>query len=166
MAINKLTHDECCALVEGAIERGLQTLLYIRKRLGKKGTMDEWMEKHCSHVKDVLCDINHYGAYLSGARAMYLALKDQSLLVTPKETITYGNKKFVEGNSLSDKEQRVVNAALLKLYLDNARNMEWLLHGAPDNVELRVRYELDKKGKVAGATAMFAKKVTTYEEIK
>ena len=69
------------------------------------------------------------------------------------------------GGSLSDKEQRVVNAALLRLWLDNARNMEWLLHGSPKDVELRVRYEYDRKGKVAGATAVFAKKVTTYEEI-
>lgn len=34
-AMRELTHDECCALVDGSIERGLQTLLYIRGRLAR-----------------------------------------------------------------------------------------------------------------------------------
>lgn len=163
----ELTHDECCRLVEGSIERGLQTLLYIRERLGQKGVMDEWQEKSCAYMNDVLCNINHYGAYLSGARAMCLALEEQGLLATPKKTHTYGGRRYVDNDSgLSDKEQRIVNKALLKLYLDSPRNMEWLLQGGtPGNAELRVKCGRDKRGKVTDAVASFVRKETTYKEI-
>lgn len=136
------------------MERGLQTLLYIRKRLGNSVMVDEWMIGRCSYVSDVLCHIDNYGAYLAGAKAMFRTLKNQGLLDIPKEA-----------SSRSKREDSITNEALLKLYLKDSRNLDWFLHGVPGNVEVRIKTERDKKGKTVKATAFFVKRETTYQEV-
>lgn len=161
MGRNKLTHEECCALVEGSIEKGLQTLLYIRTRLVrlKTATLDEWEEKRCHYMTDVLCRIDNYGAYLHGMVQILLKLRDCGLL---EEARPKGGKRsdvipHAKGNGL------IYNKAIIDLLLDNTLNLERFI----DGYEIRFTdFETDKKGKLVKCRAYFAKRVTMYQEVK
>lgn len=142
-----MTHEEACGLVEGAIERCAKTLAYIRLKLERKPALSLF-DLDTVEQANILCNINWHGAYLKGANAMYRALI---------------NKGFLD--FYAKKEDKITNDAILKAYMQNTRNMEWLLTDLPVNVEVRTIFERDKKGKVVAATSKFVRKKTEYKEI-
>lgn len=149
----KLTHEDACRLVEDAIEKCHKTLAYIRLKLEyrnpnpKREQLSLFEQTTVEHA-NLLCNINWYGAYIAGAKAMYRAL-------TTKGFIDYVAKK----------EDRIAYDAMLKAYMQSTRNMEWLLTDVPKGVELITTFERDKKGKIVKATSRFVKKETKYKEI-
>ncbi|MDE7442131.1 MAG: hypothetical protein K2M69_08195 [Muribaculaceae bacterium] len=150
--IPKLTHTEACRMVEDAIERVGKTLAYIRLRLAENPNyMDcsgsEMKVKARVNEANLLCNINHYGAYISGAQAMYRAMERNFYLDYKK------------------KQDWLISKAQLKLFMENTRNLDWFLHDYPKGVEIFTELERDKKGKVMSAKAKFVKKETKYTEI-
>ena len=161
--IPKLTHTEACKLVEDALERVGKTLAYIRLRLAEDPYyMDysgsEMKVKGSVNEANLICNINYYGAYLQGARAMLRAIQEQHLLNLPT---VKGTKK---SDAIKPTEKHTVKA-LVELMSESTRNLEWFLHGWPKNVEIIVSNETDAKGKVIGKKAMFMKKEVKYKEI-
>ena len=152
MSRPKLTHTEACRMVEDAIERVGKTLAYIRLKLAES---PNYMESSGSEMKvkaivneaNLLCNINHYGAYLSGAQAMYRAMERNFYLDYRK------------------KQDWLVSKAQLELFIENTRNLDWFLHDLPKDIELFTELKRDKKGKLIGAKAKFVKKETKYTEI-
>ena len=152
MSRPKLTHTEACRMVEDAIERVGKTLAYIRLKLAES---PNYMESSGSEMKvkarvneaNLLCNINYYGAYLSGAQAMYRAMERNFYLDYQK------------------KQEWLVSKAQLELFIENTRNLDWFLHDYPKGVEIFTELERDKKGKLIGAKAKFVKKETKYTEI-
>lgn len=161
-----LTHEEACVLVEDAIERCAKTLAYIRLKLEcrkpnpKTDVQLSLFEQNTVEQANLLCNINWYGAYLKGAQAMALALKEWNLMDFPQQKIGSGNYK-----GTAKRENPIVNKAVFDLFLSSTRNMEYCMQGLPNNVEIRFHTEKDKKGKVVKATAKFVKKETKYKEI-
>ncbi|MDE6231080.1 MAG: hypothetical protein K2M37_05630 [Muribaculaceae bacterium] len=163
--IPKLTHTEACRMVEDAIERVGKTLAYIRLRLAEN---PNYMSCSGSEIKvkasvneaNLLCNINYYGAYLQGAQRMALALQEWDMLDTPLKKIGSGNYKGTK-----KREPKPVIQAIFDLFLENTRNLDWCLHGLPDNVEIVTQDVLNNKGKVTGVKAKFVKKETKYKEI-
>lgn len=162
--IPELTHTEACKLVEDALERVGKTLAYIRLQLAKdpryvktgkerilKGTVDE---------ANILCNVNYYGAYLQGAQRMALALEEWDLLDFPSKKIGRGNHK-----GTAKRSPKPVNKAVFDLFMESTRNLEWCLHGLPDNVEIFTQDKTDAKGRVVGKKAVFGKKEIKYKEI-
>lgn len=149
----ELTHDEACRLVEDSLERVHKTLLYIRAKLDKPhaGQLSLFDEGKIEKA-NLLCNINWYGAYLKGARAMYLALQNKGFLDVPSAC-----KKV--------NEQRITNKAMLDLYTANARNMEWLLTEIPQGVQMVTSFGRNKKGKIIKAQSKFYKNELTKKEI-
>lgn len=149
-----MTHDEACELVEQSLERAVATLAYIRKRLDKRKTMTR-IQQEAVKSYDILNNINFYGAYLQGARKMYLALMENKLL-----DIEYDDDKWK-----SEKERKMTKKSMLNCFMESTRNMEWLLHGIPQGVEMLTRYEVDKNNKIKSAKSEFRKEVINYEKI-
>ena len=160
--IPKLTHTEACGMVEDAIERVGKTLAYIRLRLAEDPYYlergKEFVVKGAVDEANLICNINYYGAYLQGARSMLRAIQEQHLLNLPT---VKGTKK---SDAIKPMEKHTVKA-LVGLINESARNLEWFLHGWPENVEIIIRDETDAKGKVIGKKAMFMKKEVKYKEI-
>lgn len=153
--IPKLTHTEACKMVEDALERVGKTLAYIRLRLAEDPYFSSEMKvKGIVEEANILCNINNYGSYMKGAMAMFSALEKSGFLDIPKP----------KGLS-SNKEDRIINKAQLKLYLESQRNLDWFLHGEPNSVQVYTEIERDRKGKVIGARARFVKKEIKYKEI-
>lgn len=152
MSRPKLTHTEACRMVEDAIERVGKTLAYIRLKLAES---PNYMESSGSEMKvkarvneaNLLCNINYYGAYLSGAQAMYRAMERNFYLDYQK------------------KQEWLVSKAQLELFIENTRNLDWFLHDLPKDIELFTELKRDKKGKLIGAKAKFVKRETKYTEI-
>lgn len=155
--MDKLTHEEACKLVEDSIQRAVNTLLYIREKLnkpyptGKPHQLSLFDEAKIEQA-NLLCNINWYGAYLKGAKAMYSALERKGFLDVPSSV-----KKA--------NEDRITNKAMLYLYLENSRNLEWLLTEVPDSVQMVTSFERNKKGKVIKAKSRFYKKEMIRKEI-
>lgn len=155
--IPKLTHSEACALVESALERVSKTLMYVRLMLDINqpkpntlpgiGACSENRIKGLVDEANLLCNINYYGAYMSGARAMFCALERMSYLDFKK------------------KQDWLIAKAQLKLFMDNNRNLDWFLHEMPNDVDIFTELERDKRGKVIGAKAKFYRKKLIREEI-
>lgn len=163
--IPKLTHTEACKLVEDALERVGKTLAYIRLRLAEdpfyqERNSKERVIKGAVEEANILCNINFYGAYLQGARRMALALEEWDLLDFPSKKIGRGNHKGTQ-----KRKPKPIIKAVFDLFMENTRNLEWCLHGLPDNVEIATEDKTDKKGKVIGARARFVKKEIKYTEI-
>ncbi len=166
----KLTHTEACELVESALERVARTLAYVRLKLDFNqptpdtlpgiGMCSENYIKSLVEEANLLCNINHYGAYLQGARCMALALQEWDLLDFPLKKIGSGNYKGTQKRA-----SKTINKAVFDLFMENTRNLEWCLHGLPDNIEIFTEPILDKKGKAKGVKAKFAKKEIKYKEI-
>jgi hypothetical protein len=157
MVRNKLTHEECCALVEGSIEKGLQRLEYIKKRLhkGEDFVKTEVVASNCYFANNVLCNINYYGAYLHGMKQLLLKLRDAGLLEEsrPKNGIPHA-----KGDEL------LYNKAIIDLLFADTRNIEMFL---TDEHSIRFTdHERNKKGKLVKCRAYFAKRVTMYREVK
>lgn len=160
----RLTHEEACRLVDGAIERCAKTLAYIRLKIEHVDPRTEFSRDR-EPIRSVdranlLCNINWYGAYLEGARAMARAMEDWRLMDFPSEKIGSGNYK-----GTVKRENPIVNKAIFDLFLKSIRNLEYCLQGLPLGVEIQYDVERDKKGKIKSAKARFVKKETTYEEI-
>lgn len=138
-------------MVEDSLERVGKTLAYIRLRLEKRKTDKPiqltLFEQNTLEEANILTNINYYGAYLSGAQAMYRAL----------ERMFYLNHQ--------KKEDWLVSKAQLKLFMENTRNLEWLLTDIPNDVVLYTELERNKKGRVIGAKSKFYKKEVTRKEI-
>lgn len=149
-------------MVEDAIERVGKTLAYIRLRLAEDPYYlergKEFVVKGAVDEANLICNINYYGAYLQGARAMLRAIQEQHLLNLPT---VKGTKK---SDAIKPTEKHTVKA-LVELMSESTRNLEWFLHGWPENVEIIVSNETDAKGKVIGKKAMFMKKEVKYKEI-
>ena len=163
--IPKLTHTEACKMVEDALERVGKTLAYIRLRLAEdpyylERDSKERLVKGAVDEANLICNINYYGAYLQGAQRMALALQEWDLLDFPLKKIGSGNYKGTKKRS-----PKPVNKAVFDLFLENTRNLEWCLHGLPDNVEIFTQDKTDLKGKVIGKKAIFGKKEIKYKEI-
>lgn len=160
-----LTHGEACRLVEDAIERCAKSLAYIRLKLEKRepkaSEQLSLFELDVVEQANILCNINWYGAYLSGARAMARALEEWDLLDFPKRKIGHGGYSPIT----IQRNDPIVNKAILDLFLSSTRNIEYCLRGLPNNVEIQLDTEKDKKGKVVKATAKFVKKETKFKEI-
>ena len=163
--IPKLTHTEACKLVEDSLERVGKTLAYIRLRLAEN---PKYLRED-SHAREVegaieeanlISNINYYGAYLQGAQRMALALQEWDLLAVPQKKIGSGNYKGTQKRA-----KPIVVKAVFDLFTESTRNLEWCLHGLPDNVEIATRDILNNKGKVTGVKARFVKKETKYKEI-
>ena len=164
--IPELTHSEACKLVEDALERVGKTLAYIRLKLEKD---PHYMQREgCGENKvngvvdraNLLCNINFYGAYLQGARRMALALQEWDMLAVPLKKIGSCNYKGTQKRA-----KPVVVKALFDLFIENTRNLEWCLHGLPDNVEIATQEILNNKGKATGVKARFLKRETKYKEL-
>lgn len=152
----KLTHTEACELVEKALERVANTLAYIRCKLEKRPDIPlSLFDYNAVDEANLLCNINYYGAYLKGAKAVIRVLLEHHMLDIPKP----------KGLG-SLKEDRFTNKAYLDLMMESTRNLDWFMHGAPGSVQIRTSFDRDKKGKVIGAKAKFVKRVTTSVEIK
>lgn len=168
--IEKLTHTEACKLVESSLERMVKILAYVRLKLDYNqprpdmlpgiGECCETRIKSLVEQANLLCNINHYGAYLQGARRMALALDEWDLLDTPLKKIGSGNYKGTQ-----KRKPKPVNKAFFDLFMENTRNLEWCLHGLPDNIEIAYRPRLDNKGKEVGVEARFVKKEVKYKEV-
>lgn len=163
--IPELTHTEACQLVEDALERVVKTLAYIRLRLAKDPHFmarpgSEMTVRGTVGEANLICNINFYGAYLQGARRMALALQEWDMLEVPLKKIGSGNYK----GTLKRKPKPVIKA-VFDLFMENTRNLEWCLHGLPDNVDIVTENKTDKKGKVIGVKAKFVKMETKYKEI-
>lgn len=160
-----LTHTEACNLVEDSLERVAKTLAYIRLRLAQvptdKPIQLTLFEQNAVEEANLLCNINWYGAYLSGARAMALALQEWDLLDFPLKKIGHGGYSKIAVK----RADKIVNKAVFDLFLSNTRNLEYCLHGLPDGIEIFNDIERDKKGKIKSAKAKFLKKTTNYKEI-
>lgn len=142
-----ITHQEACELIEQAVSCSLSELIYIRERRRECSASGLGVRERVALDKAVsVTDINSYGAYLKGARAMYRALECRGFLVQPKS-------------------EAVVNRAMLSAYMSSTRNMEWLLEGLPQGVELYTEIERDKKGRIKGAKSKFITKETITKEI-
>lgn len=155
--MDKLTHEEACRLVEDSIQRAVNTLLYIREKLNKpypNGNPRQLSLFDEANIEkaNLFCNINWYGAYLKGAKAMYSALERKGFLDIPSSA-----KKA--------NEDRITNKAMLDLYMANSRNFEWLLTEVPDSVQMVTSFERNKKGKVIKAKSKFYKKETIRKEI-
>lgn len=155
MARNKLTHEECCRLVEESIERGLRTLEYIKNRLHKGYAHEETVESNCNFVKDVLCNINYYGAYLHGMVQMLLKLRQYGLLE---------EKRDKNGIPRAKGDDLIYNKAIIDLLLADKTNCERFVGDEFDQIRY-TDHEHDKKGKLVKCRAYFAKRVTTYQEM-
>lgn len=155
--MDKLTHEEACKLVEDSLERAVNTLLYIRAKLatpcrdGKPRQLSLFDEANIEHA-NLLCNINWYGAYIKGAKAMYSALERKGFLDIP-------------GSEKRANEDRITNKAMLDLYMENSRNLEWLLTEVPDSVQMVTSFERNKKGKIIKAKSRFYKKEVIRKEI-
>lgn len=147
----KLTHTEACKMVEDSLERVAKTLAYIRLRLEQyqtdKPIQLDLFTQNTVEEANLLCNVNWYGAYLSGAQAMYRAMERNFYLDYQK------------------KQDWLISKAQLKLYMENTRNLDWFLHDWPKDIELHTELERNKKGKVIGAKAKFVKKEIKYKEI-
>lgn len=163
--IPKLTHTEACELVESALERVGKTLAYIRLKLDKQPTDKpiqlDLFTQNTIEESNLICNINYYGAYLQGARCMALALQEWDLFDFPLKKIGSGNYKGTQ-----KRHAKPINKAIFDLFLESSRNIEWCLHGLPDNVEIFTEPILDKKGKPKGVKAKFAKRETKFVELK
>lgn len=137
----KLTHEEACELVEDSIKRLVAELCYLRGHNPTSLRAEVALNK-----ANVLENMYYYGAYLKGARAMYLALKDRGFLEQPAKG-------------------RIINNAMLKAYMESTRNMEWLLEGLPESIELHTVIERDSKGKPKSAKSRFVKKEVEFKEV-
>lgn len=152
-----MTHDGCCALVEKSLERGLQTLLYIKKRLDRRVCMgDDLIKGSCSFVGDVLCNINNYGAYLHGMRTMLLQLREWGLLA---------EKRDKNGLPQPKGDELVFNKAIVDLLMSDAGNCDRFVGHDFEHI-MFTDHERDRKGKLVKCRAYFAKRVTRYEEVK
>ena len=162
--IPKLTHTEACKMVEDALERVGKRLAYIHLQLAddpyyeKRGK--ERIIKSAVDEANLICNINYYGAYLQGARRMALALEEWDMLAVPLKKIGSGNYKGTQKRA-----KPIVVKAVFDLFMENTRNLEWCLHGLPDNVEIFTQDKTDAKGKVIGKKAIFGKKEIKYKEI-
>lgn len=155
--IPELTHTEACKLVEDALERVANTLAYIRCKLEKRKDFKiplSLFDYNTVEEANLLCNINCYGAYLKGAKAVIRVLLKHHMLDIPKP----------KGLG-SSKEDRFTNKAYLDLMMESTRNLDWFMHGAPGSVQIRTSFDRDKKGKVIGAKAKFVKKETKFTEI-
>ena len=162
-----LTHEEACALVEGAIENCIRTLSYIRLRIERarsgsigSGPGDEIIRSAVDKA-NLLCNINRYGAYLSGARAMARALEAFDLLDFPKKKTGHGGYPRLT----IPRAHPIVNKAVYDLFLSTSRNLEWCLEGLPANIEILTDIERNKSGRITGAKAWFVKNVTRYQKV-
>lgn len=163
--IPKLTHTEACKLVDDALERVGKTLAYIRLRLAEdpyymERTGSEMKVKGTVEEANILCNINFYGAYLQGAQRMALALQEWDLLDVPFMKIGSGNYKGTQ-----KRKPKPIIKAVFDLFLENTRNLEWCLHGLPENVEIATENKTDKKGKLIKCRAYFDKRVIKYKEV-
>lgn len=160
----KLTHAEACKLVEDSLERVLKTLAYIRLRLERcpHDSIIPWIqgEQNAIEEANLLCNINWYGAYLTGAIKMAMALKEWDLLDFPSKKIGSGNYK-----GTVKRPDKIVVKSIFDLFTENTRNLEWCLHGLPEGVEIRTQLEKNKRGKIIGAKSKFIKKEIKYKEI-
>lgn len=135
------THTQACAMVQSAIERCLSTLLHCQEQLnqGKPKTLATDL---AVSEANLLCNINYYGAYMHGAQAMLRTLIDGYFTA-----------------------QNINTKAILNLALQSRRNLDYFLHGTPEGVEIRIKYQRNKKGKAVSAEAVYVKKETNYTEI-
>lgn len=142
-------------LVQDALARSINALLYIRKKLeksyrnGKPRQLTLFDEAKIERA-NLLCNINWYGAYLHGMRMMCLKLRDRCLCDEPKTN--------------SSKEDKIYKKAILDLIMSSTINLERFVN---EEYEIRfTEHERDKKGKLKSCRAYFAKKTTNYIEIK
>lgn len=158
----KLTHEEACKLVDNAIERCYNTLMYIRLKLSQSNSQNlSLFEQNTVEQVNLLCNINWYGAYLHGAQAMARALEDWDLLDFPKKKTGHGSYAAIT----IQRANPIINKAIYDLFLSSSRNLEYCLNGLPSNMEIQYDVQRNKKGKVIEAKARFVKKVIKYEEI-
>lgn len=151
----KLTHAEACALVEKALERVANTLAYIRCKLEKRPDIPLSLFD-CNAVEEanLLCNINHYGAYLKGVKSTINALREHGLLDIPKPK---GWNK--------DKDDKIYNKAIIDLIMQDSVSIDRFLAHDYDDIRF-TGHERDKKGKLVKCRAYFTKRVTTSVEIK
>lgn len=147
-------------MVEDALDRIGKTLAYIRLRLAEDPlyldrTNGEMKVKGAIEEANLLCNINYYGAYLQGARRMALVMQEHRLLNLP--TLKGGKKH----DAVKPADKHDVKA-LVELMNESPRNFEWFLHGWPNNVEIFISHEEDRKGKIIGAKAKFVRKEVKY----
>lgn len=156
-----LTTDEALAECDKLIEENLRMLTILRARIDSKGIVYHQESLKLAQSKtDLLRNIYYYGAYLSGAVAMLLRLRDAHL--TLEEHITGGNHKTKDKLKVTS-ELKICNKAIFDLLLKDKLNIERFLEGG-----YTIGFtdpERDKKGKLVKCRAYFAKKVVKYEEI-
>lgn len=156
-----LTTDEALAECDKLIEENIRMLKALKLRIYQKGIAYHQESLKLAQSKtDLLRNIRYYGAYLSGAVAMLLRLRDARL--TLEEHITGGNHKTRDKLKLTS-EMKVCNKAVIDLLLKDKLNIERFLEGG--YIINFVDPEKDKKGKLLKCRACFTKKVVKYEEI-
>lgn len=157
----RLTTEEALAECDKLIEENLRMLTALKLRIYSKGIGYHQESLNLAQSKtDLLRNIYYYGAYLSGAVAMLLRLRDARL--TLEEHITGGNHKTKDKLKVTS-ETKVCNKAILDLLLKDKLNIERFLEGSHE-IGFADK-EKDKKGKLVKCRACFVKKVTRYEEI-
>ena len=94
-----------------------------------------------------------WGIYIDGARNMLLQLRNHLLLDEPKQGIKRTS------------EERIINKAIIDLILFSKDNTDRFLTEGYDEIRL-TDHKRDKKGKLVSCRAYFARKITSYQEIK
>lgn len=95
-----------------------------------------------------------WSIYIDGARAMLLKLREHFLLEEPHP----GDARKVTADT------KIINKATIDLILSSKANTDRFLM---EQFEIHLAdHEKDRKGRLAKCRAFFARKVTTYEEIK
>ena len=125
-------------MVEDCIQRCLTALVHCKQVRGRLTPSQQYAVEKAN----MLTNINVYGAYLKGARAMYRALERHGLL----------------SKDITDK-------SMLKAYMQDSRGLEWLLEGLPEGINLRTDYVRNKKGKIVSANSYFVKYETKITKI-
>lgn len=94
-----------------------------------------------------------WGIYIDGAREMLLRLRDHLLLEEPHQ------------NGKVTAEDKIYNKAIIDMIISSKDNIDRFLYQDYDEIRF-TDHQMDKKGKLIMCRAYFAKRVTTYNEIK
>lgn len=94
-----------------------------------------------------------WGIYIDGARDMLLKLRDHLLLEEPHQS------------SKVKAEDKIYNKAIIDMIMSSKDNIDRFLSQDYDEIRF-TDHQRDKKGKLTKCRAYFAKRVTTYNEIK
>lgn len=139
-----MTHLDACIQVKKSLEQVKATLEHINNEI-EQGKDFIFHDSGIFDRANLLCNINWFGAYIKGAKAMYRALYNKGYLEIPHP----------KGWGKVTNETKLANQAQLLLYMKDVRNLEWLLTEPPQNIGIYTKFEKNPKDKIIGAKSNF-----------